>query len=259
MVLAPIGLALFFVFSSVTVLKAWAGQSKAARASQGTNTLSWIDEAIGSNADAAFLLTPDFQSDPHPMWQSEFWNRSVRRVFLLGAVDPNGYPAIPTKLNAAGQLVTAEGVRRPKYIVAAPGVDIDGKLLASTPRLALYRVSSPLRLTDRATGLTPDGWTGADTTYTRYQPGAKAVFVDLSRPGVPAPPAKVRLELVSKGSTLHRVWTARANSEKIFRFRAPPAPFSVRIHVAPTFSPAQFGIADTRTLGVLAKISALPR
>jgi hypothetical protein len=260
LVLAPIGIALFLVFSSVTVLKAWAGQSRATHASQGTNDLSWIDKTIGSDADAAFLLTPDFQVDPHPLWQSEFWNRSVRRVFLLDAFDPNGYPAIPTTLNGAGRLVTARGTRQPKYVVTAPGVDVDGKLLASTPRLALYRVSSPLRLDDRSSGLTADGWTGADATYTRYFPGAKVVTVDLSRPELPAAPSRVRVELASKGSTVaHRAWLARSDSEKTFRFRAPPAPFSVRIHVTPTFSPSQFGIGDTRQLGVRAKITTLPQ
>ena len=259
-VLAPIGIALFLVFSSVTVLKAWAGQSRATHASQGTNDLSWIDKTIGPDADAAFLLAPDFQADPHPLWQSEFWNRSVRRVFLLDALDPNGYPAIPTTLNGAGRLVTAPGTRQPKYIVTAPGVNVDGRLLASTPRMALYRVSSPLRLADRSSGLTADGWTGADATYTRYYPGAKLVFVDLSRPELPAVPARVRVELASKGSTVaHRAWIARSDSEKTFRFRAPPAPFSVRIHVTPTFSPSQFGLADPRQLGVLAKIRALPQ
>jgi hypothetical protein len=259
-VLAPIGIAFFLVFSSVTVLKAWAGQSRATHASQGTNDVSWIDKIIGPDADAAFLLTPDFQADPHPLWQSEFWNRSVRRVFLLDALDPSGYPAIPTTLNGAGRLVTAPGTRQPKYVVTAPGVNVDGRLLASTSRLALYRVSSPLRLADRSSGLTADGWTGADATYTRYYPGAKLVFVDLSRPELPAVPGRVRVELVSKGSTIaHRAWIARSDSEKTFRFRAPPAPFSVRIHVTPTFSPSQFGLADTRQLGVLAKIRALPR
>jgi len=259
-VLAPIGIALFLVFSSVTVLKAWAGQSRATHASQGTNELSWIDDKIGRDADAAFLFTPDLQADPHPMLQSEFWNRSVRRVFLLDAADPNGYPAIQTTLSRDGRLVTAAGTRQPKYVVTAPGVAIEGKLLASTPRLSLFRVSSPLRLVDRASGLTADGWTGAEATYTRYRPGAKAVFVDLSRPDLPAPPSQVSVELVSNGSTVaHRAWVARANAEQIFRFKAPPAPFSVRIHVTPTFSPSDFGIADTRQLGVLAKIRALPQ
>jgi len=258
--LAPIGIALFLVFSSVTVLKAWAGQARATHASQGTNDLSWIDKTIGSDADAAFLFTPDFQADPHPLLQSEFWNRSVRRVFLLDAFDPNGYPAIPTTLNGAGRLVTAPGTRQPKYVVTAPGVDVEGKLLASTPRLALYRVASPLRLADRSSGLTADGWTGADATYTRYDPGAKLVLVDLSRPGLPVVPGRVRVELDSRGSTVaHRAWIARSDSEKTFRFRAPPAPFTVRIHVTPTFSPSQFGLADTRQLGVRAQVRALPR
>lgn len=259
-VLAPIGIALFLVFSSVTVLKSWAGQSRATHASQGTNDLSWIDKTIGPDADAAFLLTPDFQGDPHPLWQSEFWNRSVRRVFLLDALEPNGYPAIPTTLNGAGRLVTAPGTRQPKYVVTAPGVNVEGSLLASTDRLALYRVSSPLRLADRSSGLTADGWTGADATYTRYYPGAKLVLVDLSRPELPAVPARVRVELVSKGSTVaRRAWIARSDSEKTFRFRAPPAPFSVRIHVTPTFSPVEFGLADPRQLGVRARIRALPQ
>jgi hypothetical protein len=259
-VLAPIGIALFFVFASVTVLKAWQGQARATHDSQGTNDLSWIDKTIGRDADAAFLLTPDFQADPHPLLQSEFWNRSVRRVFLLDALDPNGYPAIPTTLSPAGRLVTAPGTRQPEYVVTAPGVDVDGKLVASTPRLALYRVSSPLRLDDRSAGLTADGWTGPDATYTRYGPGAKIVLVGLSRPELPAVPGRVRVELASKGSTVaHRAWLARSGSEKTFRFPAPPAPFSVRIQVAPTFSPSQFGLADTRQLGVRAKISALPQ
>jgi hypothetical protein len=259
-VLAPIGIALFLVFSSVTVLKAWQGQARATHDSQGTNDLSWIDKTIGSGADAAFLFTPDFLADPHPLLQSEFWNRSVRRVLLLDAGDPNGYPAIPTTLNGAGRLVAARGTRQPKYVVTAPGVDIDGKLLASTPRLALYRVSSPLRLDDRSSGLTADGWTGADATYTRYLPGAKVVIVDLSRPELPAAPSSVQVALASKGATVaHRAWLARSDSEKTFRFRAPPAPFSVRINVTPTFSPSQFGIADTRQLGVRAKVTALPQ
>ena len=259
-VLAPIGIALFLTLSSVTVLKAWAGQSRATHASQGTNDLSWIDKTIGPDADAAFLLTPDFLADPHPLWQSEFWNRSVRRVFLLEASDPNGYPAIPTTLNRAGRLVTASGTRQPKYVVTAPGVNIDGRLLASTPRLALYQVSSPLRLADRSSGITGDGWTGADATYTRYNPGVKVVLVSLSLPSLPVPPRRVRVELVSRGSTLqHRAWIARSDSEKTFRFRAPSAPFSVRIHVESTFSPADFGIADTRDLGVQAKIRTVPR
>ena len=139
-------------------------------------------------------------------------------------------------------------------------MSIDGRLLAQTPRLALHEVSPPLRLADRSTGITGDGWTGADATYTRYRPGAKVVLVNLSRPALPVPPTPVRIELASRGSTLQqRAWIARSGAKRTFRFRAPPAPFSVRIQVESTFSPADFGLADTRELGVLAKVRALPR
>ena len=104
-------------------------------------------------------------------------------------VGPERLPGDSHDAERAGRLVTAPGTRQPKYVVTAPGVDVDGKLLASTPRLALFRVSSPLRLDDRSSGLTADGWTGADATYTRYYPGAKLVLVELSRPELPVAPA----------------------------------------------------------------------
>ena len=258
-VLAPLGVALFLVFSSVTVLRAWAGQARATHASQGTNDLSWIDKTIGSDADAAFLFTPDFQADPHPLWQSEFWNRSVRRVFLLDAFEPNGYPAIPTTLNRAGRLVTAPGTRQPKYVVTAPGVNIDGRLLASTPRMALYRVSSPLRLADRSSGLTADGWTGADATYTRYYPGAKLVLVDLSRPELPAVPGRVRVELVSKGSTsASSLDRAQRLGEDLPLPSSPGSVLGANPRLADLLA---FTVRDRRhrQLGVRAKIRALPR
>jgi hypothetical protein len=76
---------------------------------------------------------------------------------------------------------------------------------------------------------------------------------------LPVAPARVRVELDSNGSSVaHRAWLAR-DSAKTFRFRAPQAPFTVRIHVTPTFTPSQYGLADTRQLGVRAKIRALPR
>ena len=260
-VLAPIGIALFLVFSSVTVLKSWAGQSRATHASQGTNDLSWIDKTIGADADAAFLLTPDFQADPHPLLQSEFWNRSVRRVFLLDALDPNGYPAIPTTLNPAGRLVTAPGTRQPKYVVTAPGVNVEGRLLASTPRLALYRVSSPLRLADRSSGLTADGLDRGGRDLHALSPGCQgrarrplASIIACRRPAAYAlsssPEARPsRIELGSRAAA-----RKRPSAFGLHRLRSRCESTST-----PTFSPAEFGIADTRELGVHAKVRALPQ
>ena len=117
-----------------------------------------------------------------------------------------------------------------------------------------------MRLATQREGFTGDGWTGADATFTRYRPGAKLVVVDLSRPKLPVPPGVVRVELVTRGKVVEvRRWVARSDSSRSFRFRAPTAPFSVQIHVAPTFSPADVGIADPRQLGVLASLRTLPQ
>ena len=125
--------------------------------------------------------------------------------------------------------------------------------------MALYRVSSPLRLADRSSGLTADGGPGRIDLHA-LPLGCEGRVCRPLASRFAGRAGRVRVELVSKGSTVaHRAWIARSDSEKTFRFRAPPAPFSVRIQVAPTFSPSQFGIADTRQLGVRAKIRALPQ
>jgi len=45
-------------------------------------------------------------------------------------------------------------------------------------------------------------------------------------------------------------WVAHKGRTKVLRLRAPPPPFEVSVHVAPTFSAAQFGLGDARQLGV---------
>ena len=197
------------------------------------------------------------------LWQTEFWNRDVQRVVYLGAHD-FGFPGFDASVTPTGRLTPVNGtVTQPPagdYVVAPVGVDLAGEPIAMQGRFALWRVSKPLRLATQREGFTGDGWTGADATFTRYLPGAKLVLVDLSRPKLPVPPGLVRVELVSRGSVVEkRRWVARSDSSRRFRFQAPTSPFSVRIHVTPTFSPADVGLADPRQLGVLASVRTVPR
>ena len=68
------------------------------------------------------------------------------------------------------------------------------------------------------------------------------------------------VELVKGDDVLaRRAWVAHSGKAKSFRFQAPPAPFSIRLHVEPTFSPSQFGLADTRQLGVQETVTVIPR
>jgi hypothetical protein len=258
-----IGVALFLGVSTKMVVGSQRSQAVAARLATGTSDVDWVDDRVPKGETAALLFNSDLAADGHPAWQTEFWNRDVQRVIYLGARD-FGFPGFEASVSAAGLLASASGTATHPpavdYVVAPLGADLAGERVATEGRFALWRVSKPLRLATRSEGFTGDGWTGSDATFTRYRPGAQLVFVDLSRPKLPVAPGLVRVELVSRGSVVEtRRWVARSDSSRSFRFRAPAAPFSVQIHVAPTFSPADVGLADTRQLGVLASVRALPR
>jgi hypothetical protein len=50
-------------------------------------------------------------------------------------------------------------------------------------------------------------------------------------------------------TTATREWVVHSGSTRTFVVPVPPAPFRLEVKVSPTFSPAQFGQADTRQLG----------
>jgi hypothetical protein len=62
--------------------------------------------------------------------------------------------------------------------------------------------------------------------------------------------------LVGPSSTLaRRRWVAHSGRSKSFQLLTPQPPFEVAVHVAPTFSPSEFGSEDPRQLGVQVGIS----
>src|SRR5205823_873500 len=65
---------------------------------------SWIDHAIGKNKRVEFLYTTDIDVDQHILWQDEFWNRSVRRVFGVTSQDPS-IPDVTAPLDASGRII----------------------------------------------------------------------------------------------------------------------------------------------------------
>ena len=258
-----IGVALFLGVSTKMVVGSQRSQAVAARIATGASDVNWVDDRVPKGETAALLFNADLAADGHPAWQTEFWNRDVQRVVYLGAHD-FGFPGFDASVGPTGRFLSATGTAaRPPavdYVVAPVGVDLAGEHVATEGRFALWHISKPLRLATQREGFTADGWTGADATFTRYRPGATHVIVDLSRPKLPVPPGVVRVELVTRGKVVEvRRWVARSNSSRSFRFRAPAAPFSVQIHVAPTFSPADVGLADPRQLGVLASVRTLPQ
>jgi hypothetical protein len=257
----PVAIAAFLLVSSQSVFGQVHDLSAATRyagnAPKGHNP-SWIDRAVGRNARVEVIYTADIL-DPHVVWQAEFWNRSVHRVFGLTAQDPS-IPDVTAKLEPDARITpilpAGSPDLHPGYVAGDSNLDIDGDRIAKSGQLALWRVHQPLRLRSLTSGITRDGWTGAAASYTRFvvPPGATQVVVRIKRPGVPAslPPARVAATVGPLGKS--SIWAAKTvtfRGKSVLRLPFRRAPFQVRLAVSPTFSPAMFGSRDTRTLGVV--------
>ena len=253
----PASVALFLILSSVSVFGQLKRLSTATRYAGGlTGNPSWIDDAVGRNARVELLDTADL-ADPHVLWQAEFWNRSVHRIFGLTAQDPS-IPDLTAQIAPSGRVVPGvppgSADYSPRYVASSGGLAIDGTKLASAGQLTLWRVNPPLRLRSVASGVTPDGWTGPTATYTQYTapPGAHSLVVDLARTGLPGlPDARVDATV----GNLKRTITVPGGGHAVLELPLRRLPFTLQLSVSPTFSPSQFGSPDTRTLGVQVSFS----
>ena len=220
---------------------------------------SWIDHAIGRNARVEFLYTTDIDRDQHILWQNEFWNRSVRRVFGVTSQDPS-IPDVTAPLDPATGRITPDlpassPDRRPQYVIAAAGVAVAGKRIAQSGFLSLYRVTPPLGLGTFASGVTPDAWTGSSASYTSFRgsPGRRVKVLIWRPPLNGPPPAHVTVMvggLRSGGAWATQHWTLSNGKRHLFVLPLRAGAFQVRVAVDPTFAPSQYGYTDTRTLGV---------
>jgi hypothetical protein len=131
----------------------------------------WIDRAVGSDGHVAFVW--HYAGETRPLWNNEFFNRSVAGVYTVDGPDPadGGLPETPVTERPDGTLVTATG-RSPRVGYAVSYTDIAGTPIARDLRigLALYRVDGPLVVLTRVTGIYPDDtWSGRRVTYRRLR------------------------------------------------------------------------------------------
>jgi len=140
----------------------------------GVGDRSWIDHAVGHNAHVAVLWSG---GNTYAVWQNEFWNRSVDRVYDLGSPMGGGMPStrvsLPPSERGSGILRDAAGraIETP-YMLTSTGVGLVGRIVASDPakKLVLYRVSDPVRIATRITGLYTERdnpWSNGHPTWTR--------------------------------------------------------------------------------------------
>jgi Dolichyl-phosphate-mannose-protein mannosyltransferase len=111
----------------------------------------WIDEAVGKTARVDVLWSGLHTRGPrgwHPIWQSEFFNASVGRVYDLR--EPMLYDLPSRSLETVrGALYRADGRRFvAKYVLTDAATPIAGERIAvnEAAGMVLYRVDGPVHL-----------------------------------------------------------------------------------------------------------------
>jgi hypothetical protein len=188
------------------------------------------------------------------VWENEFWNRSVDRVYDLGGALPGDMPELHvTADRSTGVLHDARGrtVSEP-YVLTHSSVELVGTPVASDPekRLVLYRVEAPARTTTQITGLYDDPispWSTGHVTWRRVQCSGGALKVAL-RSDTTLFKGLIQT-LAITGTTPALTLHLRPTQQPTLRLPLTPVKGICRVDfkISPTRSP---GISDPRQLGL---------
>ena len=239
----------------------------------------WVDEHTGG---ASTLYLGQQMTDQNGEWLLEFWNKSIKAVWSLdGTAQGPGPVLTPDPSATDGALSHDPGY---PYIVVERGIDVVGTEVASHLHVAggslqrwrLIKIAPPLRLRASVTGVAPDGWTGAFSSYTRYStPGDRAgrirVVVSRASWGGPNKTGHVTVKIgpITIGSdkqphvvtvTGIRRFDIHSKQEVQVVLRAPGPRFRVEVTISPTFSPHELvpQASDARQLGARTSYEFLP-
>lgn len=241
---------------------------------------TWLDNATGGKPT---LYIGQQMADPNGEWLLEFWNPHslIAPVWSLDGTAPGPGPTLtpdPELPNGA----LSHDPHYP-YVVEERGMNVVGQVVATHDHIAggslqnwrLVKVAPPLRLRDFVTGQYADGWSGADSSYTRFSSGQTngRVRVVVSRPwGGPDVVGHVTVKLgpivigddkqphVGEPTTIKR-FDLHANGVKTLVLPVPGAHFRVEVNVTPTFRPRELSPqteTDNRDLGAKITYTYLP-
>ncbi len=182
----PLVVAAWFVATFVPIFHGPHGFERSATGAvfQGIRGVNrdWIDRAVPRGARAAAVWSGGKQ-DIATVYENEFFNRSVGRVYVL---EPTGTDLAETRFRfghdgfartTTGQLVRAQ------YVLTDGSIQPDGVRVARDAPLDLtvWRLNGPLFQTTTVTGLYPgDSWSGAHVTWLRRRCSGGTLTVMLS-------------------------------------------------------------------------------
>lgn len=222
----------------------------------------WVDRA--ADGGTVVYLSQRMTDDPIGANATEFWNRSVVKVWSVDGTGPGpGHTLTPDLENIDGTLWPDPET---DFVLAANGVDVVGETVAANPaaNAALVRLAGPIRLRANETGITADGWAIDDAdadelaqaAYNRFDVGAGGTgtaIVMLSREtfcpkGVNLPGlAHARIGLLGRGADKQPAIVRETGSDTTYVpgcgsrpivLRTPKGPWRIEVEIE-TFVPAE--------------------
>ena len=206
---------------------------------------SWVDSAVGKDANVVLLNTANFMPETlrgdyftvwAPWWETQFWNRSARTVDSLGSPEPLPLPQLTGMLDWATGAVT--DLPRGSPVLSDPRFEVQGRRLGATSTFRLSDgAGSPARLASATEGVFRDGQSSAYAAYDRWAPGARRVRIAFG--GGPVP-VNVRVgTLAASGAspvmgrlTVTRNVTVPAGGGTV-TVPVPEAPFRIEVRFGP--------------------------
>jgi hypothetical protein len=252
----------FLVLSSYSVHGAIRDYARNLASGTGVlNDPTWVDDsAAGRDVGVLYGRSADTFQEAVALWETEFWNRRVGRVYTVGSNEPVGLAETPVLVRRRNGVLAAPvdpAVQRElsatRGFLADRGTDLAGKVRTGNGIFDLYTLRSPPQIASLVSGVYADGWMGSDASYTRYvakRPGTIRVTVSRVSWRGPDVPGRVVVSLAARGAGAQtKRFTIHAGGFHVVRLDAPAKPFAIAIRVQPTFSPSQYGRPDARQLG----------
>jgi hypothetical protein len=245
----------------------------------------WVDD---DTRGGSVVVIGQGITDATNIWETEFFNKSIRKMWSLdGSAQKVGGPILTPDLSADNGSLTPNPETH--YALALNGIELQAPLVRQVGKDRLYRLDGrPLKLAAAVTGLESDGWMSAPdaqspatASYTRYDvshdgPGfavgrlSRVASCGKDMPGratVKIGPVGIGPDKQPTIKHVTAIWprpAEAARGENIvhqcrttgFALPAPTVPWRLEISITPTFVPRELDpkrFSDTRHLGAVLK------